>query len=73
MNSDHLKQTGLKELSFAVIVIASIVTILFVAPWIIISFFEARAFERVTGKHISTLDAMFLDLRIVDENKKGTP
>lgn len=41
----------------------STISILLVA-WIVLSAQEARAFERVTGRHISTWDAMWLDLRV---------
>jgi hypothetical protein len=32
--------------------------------WVACSHFEARAYERVTGRHVSTTDAMFLELRV---------
>ena len=32
--------------------------------WIGASHLEANAYERVTGKHVSTWDAMFLELRV---------
>jgi hypothetical protein len=31
------------------------------------AYFEARAYERVTGKHVSTWDAMFIDLRVQEQ------
>lgn len=31
---------------------------------------EARAYERVTGEHVSTWDALFLDLRVQAEPRK---
>lgn len=34
------------------------------------AYFEAQAYERVTGKHVSTWDAIFLDLR-VEESTRG--
>lgn len=37
--------------------------------WITRSYFEARAFNRVTGQNVSTFDAMFIELR-VQENVK---
>ena len=37
--------------------------------WAAYSSFQARAFERVTGKHVSTWDAMFLDLRVQEPPK----
>jgi len=32
--------------------------------WVGFSHLEARSFERVTGTHVSTWDAMFLELRV---------
>jgi uncharacterized membrane protein len=32
--------------------------------WIVGSYFEARAFNRVTGKDVSIFDAMFIELRV---------
>ena len=37
-----------------------------VLVWVLASSVEARAFERVTGKRVSTWDAMFLDLRVME-------
>jgi hypothetical protein len=37
--------------------------------WVGTSHFEARAYERITGKHVSTLDAMFVALRVQAEAK----
>ena len=32
-------------------------------------YMEVRAYERVTGKHVSVWDAMFLDLRVQEPMK----
>lgn len=40
-----------------------------IAAWPVMSYFEARAYERVTGKRVSTWDAMFLDLRVQEGAK----
>lgn len=40
---------------------------LFLLSWVGYSYLEARAYERVTGKPVSTFDAMFLDLRVQAE------
>ena len=42
------------------------VALLFIG-WIYFSYFEARAYENVTGKKVSTFDAMFLNLRVQEE------
>ena len=33
------------------------------------AYFEARAFNRATGKNVSTWDAMFIELRLNDSPK----
>ena len=38
--------------------------------WVVSSSFEASAFKRVTGKSVSTWDAMFLDLRVLEVPSK---
>ena len=44
--------------------------VLLVSLWVLSSGAEARAFERVTGKHVSTWDAMWLDLRVQEQTEK---
>lgn len=46
-----------------------VVLLLVLGSWPLQSYFEARAYERVTGKHVSTWDAMFLDLRVQESPK----
>ena len=43
-----------------------LVVIVFVInlSWVLPSYLEARAFNNVTGKDVSTIDAMFLSLRV---------
>jgi hypothetical protein len=38
--------------------------VLCIGVWVTASYFEARAYKNVTGKEISTLDAMFVNLRV---------
>ena len=35
--------------------------------WVLMSYMEARAYNRLTGSDVSTLDAMFIQLRVQDE------
>lgn len=49
-------------------VIGGVVGIVFFV-WVSFSAFEARAYERVTGKAMSTWDAMFLNARVTGEPK----
>lgn len=48
-----------------------IVVLLFVVAAIQISsaYFEAQAFNRATGKNVSTWDALFIELRLNDSPK----
>lgn len=39
--------------------------------WVGGSYLEARAFNRVTGSHVSTWDAMWCELRVQDAAQKG--
>ena len=45
-------------------VVAAIMLLAWLVGWVAVSHQEARAFERVTGKQVSTWDAMFINLRI---------
>ena len=38
--------------------------------WLAHSYFEARAYNRITGSDVSTLDAMFLQLRVSETPKR---
>ena len=38
--------------------------------WIFKSYMEARAFNRVTGKNVSTVDAMFIQLRVQEGSEE---
>ena len=46
----------------ALIVVAVILILLLI--WIVPSYFEARAYENVTGRKVSTWDAMWIELRV---------
>ena len=37
--------------------------------WTSYSYFEAQAYNRLTGSHVTTWDAMFVDLRVQAEPK----
>lgn len=41
--------------------------VLMVVWWVAYSYFEASAYNRVTGKSVSTWDAMFVPLRVQDD------
>ncbi len=63
------KWTEIKEEALAYMLIAGVAILLFLAlggSWVVRSYFEARAYERVTGKSVSTWDAMFLELRVTN-------
>lgn len=63
----ELKKTILIGVAIFIVTIA-----LVTAPWVIRSYFEARAFENVTGKKVSTWDAMFIELRVQEPPLKDT-
>ena len=56
------------ELKIAAWFIA-ITVILVIGGWVFSSYMEARAYERVTGKRVSTWDAMFIELRVQEGAK----
>lgn len=41
-----------------------------VGIWVIGSFFESRTFNRITGAHTTTWDAMWLELRVQEAPSK---
>lgn len=47
----------------------SLLLLFFFGPWITKSYFEAAAFNRATGKNVSTWDAMWIELRVEGEGK----
>lgn len=54
--------------SFGPTVLAIVIAlVLVVGVWVLSSAFEAAAYRRVTGKQVSTWDAMFLDLRVQEQ------
>ena len=48
----------------AVVLIA--LGVVLISMWAGFSYFEAKAFTRNTGREVTTWDAMFLQLRVVD-------
>ena len=51
--------------------IAAIAAIVLGAPasWVVKSYFEAQAYNRLTGAHATTWDAMWVELRVQDSPK----
>lgn len=47
---------------FALLVTA--VLLILIGAWVGMSAMEAAAFNRITGKHVSTWDAMWVELRV---------
>ena len=56
------------ELQIAACIIA-VTFLLVIGGWVFSSHMEARAYERVTGKRVSTWDAMFIELRVQEGAK----
>ncbi len=44
--------------------------IVLLAFWITASYFEAQSFNRVTGSHVSTWEAMFVRLQVQEKPKE---
>lgn len=55
-------------LQIAIALFIAVLAILVVVD-VLAARFEAAAFERVTGKHVTTWEAMWLDLRVTSEVK----
>lgn len=60
---DSVKFTALAVL-FVVFVVAVLV-----GDWVFRSSMEAAAFNRVTGKKVSTWDAMWIELRVQEQTR----
>lgn len=50
-----------------VIIVTIIMFIGVVSWWPVSSYFEAKAYQNLTGKNVSIWEAMFLELRITNE------
>jgi len=48
----------------AVLTFALVVTVILLSIWVGASALEANAYRRLTGKQVSTWDAMFIELRV---------
>ena len=51
---------GRKEIAVYVVIVLALVILLWVVP----AYFEAKAYNRVTGENVSTWDAMWIELRV---------
>jgi len=49
-----------------VLIIAAIVLLIGVGGWIVRSHFEAKTYTRLTGKQVSTWEAMWVELRVTE-------
>jgi len=52
------------------VVVSIILIMVCTSVWVFMSANEAAAFERLTGKKVSTWDAMFIELRIQEPSNK---
>jgi cytosine/uracil/thiamine/allantoin permease len=53
----------------AILGLLLIILLIALGPWVCKSYFEAAAFNRATGKNVSTWDAMWIELRVEGEGK----
>lgn len=51
------------------ILVAIAALIIVLVTWVGYSYFEAKSYNNVTGKNVSTFDAMFLELRVQESAK----
>ena len=53
------------------VVLAGIVVLLILPPvcWVFSAYMEAKAYNRVTGAHVTTWDAMWVELRVQEHPK----
>ena len=49
---------------FALLISVLVILFFVNSGWVVQSYFEARSFNKITGKDVSTWDAMFLKLRV---------
>lgn len=65
---DQLAAKRKDEDKARVVVILLAIPIFLCCFWILPSYFEAKTFSRLTGKSVSTWDAMWVELRIEGTN-----
>jgi hypothetical protein len=46
---------------------SGLILLFVVFSWPVSSYFEAKAYKNLTGKEVTTWDAMFLELRVTNE------
>lgn len=62
-----MRQSSRESLAGILCTVALIIGML--GYWFISSYFEARAFNRITGSGVSTWEAMFVELRVQESSK----
>ncbi len=67
MTTEELKADRKSERHLAML--CSGILVLFLLAWIGKSYFEAAAYNRLTGSSVSTWDAMFVELRVQEAVK----
>lgn len=55
-----------REMKLALLVLAGLVLLLVSVGWFC-SYMEARTYNKLTGAHVTTWDAMWVDLRVQDK------
>ena len=73
-NSIYKKESSVSDWinSVATIVIGALVLAIVLGIfWVLPSYYEARAFERITGKEVSTWDALWVELRVQEGTGRG--
>lgn len=65
----EIKAQAVNPVGCMVWVWLTLTVMIVLGTWITTSFFEARAYNRLTGGSATTLDAMFTQLRVVGDEK----
>lgn len=69
--SRWLDALGFTPLEKGIVIAIVVLFFLAVGTGIMQPYYEAKAFERVTGKKVGYWDAVFLDLRVQEQTKES--
>ena len=73
MSTDGPKQVSTGALILAFLLAVLVVLSLPIGAWVFASRMEAAAFNQVTGGHVTTWQAMWIELRVQEQSVKETP
>jgi uncharacterized membrane protein YhfC len=73
MTTDDPEQVSTGALILAFLLAALAVLSLPIGAWVFASRMEAAAFNQVTGGHVTTWQAMWIELRVQEQSVKEAP